>query len=389
MGVQQDIDLITPTRDFAETLTAFRKRALACAERVRDELDHRSDRVSALRRRARQRADDARDVVDERRQDLREYLRSRERRGRDDGPDPVEEDLRDAISSAHRARDRAEAHQDVVGEASRRFVDARERLKSVLSELEHFMDGEVRQTAVGFAHLSEQLEELERVALSVNIDGAVVSGRGEGGAASTRPISTNDIGDAGEYAAAWSLRARILDQMITGVRGHRMTIFDIANADEVASVKVYGALGSGGLEGALGSYLRAFEAVLGIDDHWERLRQAAADVVSGRVARDTPLPTGLRAAHDEASVHWWLRENGILRVPDDHVDAVRAHVRRAIERIPERYGLSGHRREAEVAALVGRVRGIGRVVAEIRAIAETIIGETHATIASRRGATRR
>jgi hypothetical protein len=132
----------------------------------------------------------------------------------------------------------------------------------------------------------------------------------------------------------------------------------------VASVKTH--WGFGGAP-KIDEYVRDFEKMLGwgrsYDGGRSPLEIDLQNIVSAH-DKEVPVPKELADAEPGDALDY-LRGHSVLRIPDDHVDAVRAALEKEVRQFPSNYFLPENLTDGEVEAVLERVQGIGVTSTEL------------------------
>ena len=149
-----------------------------------------------------------------------------------------------------------------------------------------------------------------------------------------------------------------------GFQGNNYPTYDISSHDEVASVKTHW-----NAEGHLDD--RAVAAYKGDLAHlygWNRepgaVERDGENIVTARDA-GVPVPTELEDASPTQAARY-LRDNGRLRIPDDHVEPVRASLEQDIRESPDNYYLPDDPSDEQIARVLERIQGIGLSSGELQ-----------------------
>jgi len=133
--------------------------------------------------------------------------------------------------------------------------------------------------------------------------------------------------------------------------------YDLISSEGVWSVKSH--MGADGelTEWAARAYQSDFDYMLG----WNRGSNAVemdAKALRENFPKETALPSVLKAgSHQDACDY--LKNNSILGVPEDHVEAVRSNLINHAREYPETYGLPEQPSDDEIVKLASRVQGTG------------------------------
>lgn len=132
---------------------------------------------------------------------------------------------------------------------------------------------------------------------------------------------------------------------------------DLVSSEGVWSVKSH--MGTEGqmTEWAAKSYQAEFDYMLG----WNR-GTGAVELDAKALRENLPKETGLPAPLKEGSLQEstdYLKNNSILGVPEDHVEAVRKNLIDHAREYPETYGLPEQPGDEEIGKLASRVQGTG------------------------------
>jgi hypothetical protein len=146
-----------------------------------------------------------------------------------------------------------------------------------------------------------------------------------------------------------------------GMVGNQFPTYDICSSTELASVKSHlsqpGACPPADIE----AYKADFSHMLGWDRAYERglspLEQDA-ERISNLSAKGFAVPAELKGAGQDQTVDY-LKNNSILRIPDDHVAPVKAALDNDIRSLPENYFLPAEPSDEQVQAVLNRIQGTG------------------------------
>lgn len=141
--------------------------------------------------------------------------------------------------------------------------------------------------------------------------------------------------------------------------------YDASSSNEVASVKTHWANDGSLSEGARANYQHDFEHMLG----WGRTPDALqtdGKNIKAAAAEGVPVPQDLTTQGTDAAAGEWLRDNSVMRVPDDHVSTVRADLGSRARALPGNYFLPENPSDAQVTQLTERVKGIGVTSAQLQ-----------------------
>jgi WXG100 family type VII secretion target len=160
-----------------------------------------------------------------------------------------------------------------------------------------------------------------------------------------------------------------------GFPGNYMPGYDIASPREIASVKTHWSDAAwtpetGGLTpSSMGAYRRDFDKMLGwgpsgtLDNY--------ADAVTRLRDGGYTVPDAIRNA-SPTDVARYLRDESVLRIPDDHVGPVRDMLRTRIQQFPGNYHLPDNVSPAQIDDFVNRrIQGIGIGSGDLRTILST------------------
>jgi len=195
--------------------------------------------------------------------------------------------------------------------------------------------------------------------------------------AAENALSTNDLTrgemDARRYASEAAARTTIgddavdLDQFSTehemGFQGNNYPTYDVASANEIASVKTH--WNSDG-QADVSAYKQDFSKMLGWGRPAGALEKDGENILKARDA-GASVPQELEGATIEEASEY-LRDNGCLRIPDDHVDAVRAELEADARKFPSNYHLPENPSEEQINHVLGRVQGVGLTSSELQSM---------------------
>ena len=149
-----------------------------------------------------------------------------------------------------------------------------------------------------------------------------------------------------------------------GIRGGNYPTFDIFSSTEICSVKSH-INNDGGAN--IQNYKSDFSEMLGwgkaFDGGLSPLEQDAQRITEC-ATRGIPIPNELISA-DPDQVVSFLQENTIMRIPTDHVEAVRSALVADAKQLPGNYFLPEDPSEAQLQSLADRIQSTGLSGAEI------------------------
>ena len=152
------------------------------------------------------------------------------------------------------------------------------------------------------------------------------------------------------------------------MKGNNFPTYDVSSQQEVASVKTHWN-GEGELaDTAMAAYCRDFSHMQGWGRSEDALEQDARNILAARDS-GVPVPRELERA-SESDTARYLRDQSVLRIPDDHVQEVQASLAADARTFPSNYFLSDHPSDADIAHITDRVRGIGVTSDELIEITE-------------------
>ncbi|MGB5053106.1 MAG: hypothetical protein WBO24_01780 [Nitrospirales bacterium] len=141
-------------------------------------------------------------------------------------------------------------------------------------------------------------------------------------------------------------------------KGDNYPTYDIVSGTEVASVKThwstYGELN----ESARRTYKQDFAHMLGWNRSPDAISVDGENILKIRDA-GVAVPDKLHGESDPQAAGKYLRDNSILRIPDDHVPRIRDDIAADAQVFPENYFLEGEISEDKIANLTERIQGIG------------------------------
>jgi hypothetical protein len=192
-------------------------------------------------------------------------------------------------------------------------------------------------------------------------------------ALSESDISSEHLLYARRYASEAAARASIgndavdLDKVVKdkalGFQGDNYPVYDVTSRSEVASVKTHWS-SNGELDNAIAAYKRDFAQMLGWNRTPDALAKDGENIIAIRDA-GAPVPKGLADATVEGAAEY-LRDNSCLRIPDDHVDTVRAELEQDVRSFPSNYYLPENPSDEQVKHVVERLRSIGLTSDELQ-----------------------
>lgn len=157
-----------------------------------------------------------------------------------------------------------------------------------------------------------------------------------------------------------------LDAAAEGFKGHNYPTYDISSPTEVSSVKTHWNSAGELDDNARRAYICDFDRQLGWGRQVGAVEQDGANLVRARDETGIPVPEELRDADAQAASNY-LRDYSIMRIPDDHVEPIRAQLREQAQQFPETYNLSPTPSSEELDALTARIQGIGLTSSQLRA----------------------
>lgn len=147
----------------------------------------------------------------------------------------------------------------------------------------------------------------------------------------------------------------------SGMLGNQFPTYDICSSSELASVKSHISQPGQCTASDIAAYKSDFSHMLGWDRAYERglspLEQDAERVCS-LTGKGFPTPSEIKSAGPEQTVNY-LKKNSVMRIPDDHVQAVRQALEPDIRSLPENYFLPADPSDQQVQAVLKRVQGSG------------------------------
>lgn len=175
-------------------------------------------------------------------------------------------------------------------------------------------------------------------------------------------------GDIGERATQNTLKGHNLNTTV----GHNSKIYDVGSSKSIASVKTYGVGHGTTSKSTVNNYVKELRVATGrsrLSNDIKKFNAAASELREVAKKGQASFPAGLKNSLSDNAAAEWLRQNAELRIPDDHVQTVRAAVQRCVLSRPSAYGLPANASYAEKAALASQlmqqVQPMGISVGEI------------------------
>ncbi len=156
-----------------------------------------------------------------------------------------------------------------------------------------------------------------------------------------------------------SLKSRLVcdAQNINDLAAENFRTYDLISSEGIWSVKSHMSAEGELTESAAKAYQANFDHLLG----WNRSVDAVEmDVKALRdhLPEGTAVPKALREGSLEEATDY-LKNNSILGVPEDHVEAVRNNLIKHAREFPETYGLPASPSEEDFQKLSDRIQGTG------------------------------
>jgi hypothetical protein len=157
------------------------------------------------------------------------------------------------------------------------------------------------------------------------------------------------------------------DNAAKGMRGHNYPTFDICSLRELTSVKSHiSSLGEVSAQD-IESYKSDFSEMLGVTGSYDRglspLEQKAENIKYLSDSGQFPVPEEIKGAGIN-QVQDYLKNNTVMRIPDDHVQVVRNTLAADARNLPENYYLPSDPSDEQVNSILNRVQGTGMTSAE-------------------------
>ena len=147
----------------------------------------------------------------------------------------------------------------------------------------------------------------------------------------------------------------------SGVVGHQYPTFDICSSTELASVKSHISQPGQCTTSDIAAYKADFNHMLGWDRAYERglspLEQDA-ERLSSLPGKGFAVPSAINGVGQEGTVNY-LKNNSIMRIPDDHVTPVRQAMEQDVRALPENYFLPENPTDEQVQGVLSRIQGTG------------------------------
>jgi hypothetical protein len=168
---------------------------------------------------------------------------------------------------------------------------------------------------------------------------------------------------------AYNLNGAAANAMV----GNQFPTYDICSSTELASVKSHISQPGACKPADIEAYKADFSHMLGWNRSEERglsPLQQDADRISGLSTKGFEVPAELKGAGQDQTVDY-LKNNSILRIPDDHVAPVKAALDKAIQSLPGNYFLPENPSDQQVQAVLNRVKGTGLSSSETAQLMDT------------------
>ncbi len=170
-------------------------------------------------------------------------------------------------------------------------------------------------------------------------------------------------------------------QNINDLTSENFRTYDLISSEGIWSVKSHMS-GDGELtESAIKAYQANFDHMLG----WNRSVDALEMDVKAlreRLPEGTAMPTGLREGSLQEAADY-LKNNSILGIPEDHVEAVRKNLIDNAREFPENYGLAEKPSEEDFKRLSNRIQGTGLNAVDTPALVREQIHQQEAELQTR------
>lgn len=156
-----------------------------------------------------------------------------------------------------------------------------------------------------------------------------------------------------------SLKSRLGSdaQNINDLAAENFRTYDLISSEGIWSVKSHMSAEGELTESAAKAYQANFDHLLG----WNRSVDAVemdVKALRDRLPEGTAVPKALREGSLEEATDY-LKNNSILGVPEDHVEAVRNNLIKHAREFPETYGLPASPSEEDFQKLSDRIQGTG------------------------------
>jgi hypothetical protein len=149
-----------------------------------------------------------------------------------------------------------------------------------------------------------------------------------------------------------------------GLKGNNYPTYDVSSSKEIASVKTHWTQDGLLNESAISRYKNDFAHMMGWGREPNALREDGQNTLGARDA-GVPVPNELHnASEEDAAVY--LRENSVLRIPDNHVQTVRLNLENNIRQFPGNYYLPDSPSAEQIEKVLVRVQGIGVTSHQLR-----------------------
>jgi hypothetical protein len=151
-----------------------------------------------------------------------------------------------------------------------------------------------------------------------------------------------------------------------GYPGGSFPTYDISSSSEITSVKSHLSGGDKITEQDIQAYLREFNEMLGHrvsnDKGIAPIQQDAKRII---YLRDlgVPVPTEINNASQQEVVDY-LRHKSIMRIPDDHVEAVKQRLYEIVQKDPEKYFLPSNPTNEQIESVTERIQQSGKSSAQ-------------------------
>ncbi len=153
-----------------------------------------------------------------------------------------------------------------------------------------------------------------------------------------------------------------------GMAGNNYPNYDVSSTSEVATVKTRWDSKGELSDAARSGYKRDFAKMNGWGRTVGAVERDADNILAARDA-GVPVPKELEdATAEQASAY--LRDNACLRIPDDHVDTVRADLAEDVRNLPSNHNLPENPSQEQIDHILQRVQGIGVTSTELQGMVE-------------------
>lgn len=156
------------------------------------------------------------------------------------------------------------------------------------------------------------------------------------------------------------------EEAAEGKIGHQYPTFDVSSSTEIASVKSHITEPGKITDQDIAAYKSDFSKMLGWDRAYDRglspMEQDAERIEN--LPDSQPVPAELKGA-DRGKIVDYLEHRTVMRIPDDHVEAVRQGIKADIDKgLQGNYFLPDNPSEEQIQSVLNRVQGAGLTTTE-------------------------